>query len=645
MDNEISYSIAAVFISFIILMNYTDIKKLPFIENIFFVSIIVSNMAAAVFSALHKCLLFNNLCSPALATFLISGYHICHSLTLPLMVLYLISSSHRDQFISKIHRFAISVPIGLVVLFILTTPFTEFMFSIGEDASYHRNSGIYLLYAAALYYNVYILAYILTHRKCYSIRKRYAVISTLCFSIASVVIQLIIPSLVVETCAIALSGLLLFFSIQNPHSMLDSASGAFNRSTFEQMAAVNFSTKKSFGIITVVLDDYNVVERSFGSKQSNTLLSVLKKYFQSIDSGITVYLFKNNIFCIEIINQEADSYQLMNQIVSRFNEAWEFDECSTLLSVKLCYIKCPENAKDLESLIDTINCFAIESVDYGINSADNFDSEKYKRAKIISEIIDRVIANEDLELMFDPVYSRTDNKICSFRVTIRFYDTRLGYVYYDEFAKIAETSGRSLQLGDILIDKVCRFISENNELLQNMRCVSIELSTLQCMQSSIADKFKSSAEKYGIKTSSLMVAVSEHTISKSDSIIKENLLKLHEMGIRLCLEDYGSGYSNISYIYDIPFTTVAVSPAVTVPSARNKKAGITLESTFSLMNSLGMLTCADGVDSPKTYEAISHMSCDFIKGKYIANNLTDNDLEDFVRSFILSDVKEAPHEL
>lgn len=296
-------------------------------------------------------------------------------------------------------------------------------------------------------------------------------------------------------------------------------------------------------------------------------------------------------------------------------------------------------------LVNTINCFAIESVDYGINNAADFDCEKYKRAKIISEILDRVISNDDFELIFEPVYSRAADKICSLRVAIRFNDSRLGYVYYDEFAKIAETSGRSLQLGDILLEKVCRFISENNELLKNMRCVSIELSTLQCMQSSIAEKFKSCADAYGIKTSSLMVAVSEQTISKSDSIIKENLLKLHEMGIRLCLEDYGSGYSNISYVYDIPFTTVAVSPAVTVPSAGNAKAAITLESTFALMNALGMLNCADGVDSQKTYNAISPMSCDFIKGKYIEKSLPDTELEDFVRSFILPDVKEASHEI
>lgn len=313
MDNEISYSIAAIVISLIILVNYTDIKKLPFRENIFFVSIIGSNMLAAFCSAFHRCLLYNNLCTPVLAMIFISGYHLFHILTLPLMALYLISSAHRDQFIGKAHRVAICIPIFIVVGFLLTNPITKLMFYIGEDSSYHRNFGIYLLYAAALFYNVYVLAYILTHKKCYSIYKRYAVFATICFSFGAVIIQFIIPDLIIETCAIALSELLLFFAIQNPHSMLDSVSGAFNRSTFEQMATVNFSNKKSFEIIAVVLDDYSIVERTFGSKQSNSLLAAIKNYFQSISSEITVYLFKNNIFCIENINSELSSDEVMKK--------------------------------------------------------------------------------------------------------------------------------------------------------------------------------------------------------------------------------------------------------------------------------------------------------------------------------------------
>lgn len=199
----------------------------------------------------------------------------------------------------------------------------------------------------------------------------------------------------------------------------------------------------------------------------------------------------------------------------------------------------------------------------------------------------------------------------------RLYDEKLGWISPDTFISIAEKKGLINELGEIVLHNVCNFIASNNISKLGIDYIEINVSSLQLMQKGFADKVMDVMGQYNIDSSQINIEITETAMMTSFSAVSDNLAKLVENNIAISLDDYGSGYSNISYINKMPFKFIKIDKDIIQASFKEQKARITLEHTIKMLNALELAIIAEGVETLEMKEELVKYGCQYMQGGII----------------------------
>lgn len=634
MYRNASFDIITIIISCFMLINFSTHKKIPLTQNKIYILLVCVNMLSALFNTLYAGIFLLNPDIPFFPELFITGYFISHLLCAPLMMIYIFSFAISFKEISKSARAAISMPVALGELLVLTNPFTHIVFGFNEEHIYIRNFGIWIVYAIAGFYFVYIIIWIIRHKNKMLASYRNHLILLICFSLLSIAFQYFYPKQLVESCATAICLLVQFLTIQNPHECFDNSSGAFNHRTFILLIGSEYAAEKEFAVIVLVFDDLSAIDSAFGAQQMGVAESEIVSFLGSIDKKSLVYRMDSRVFCLKIPYMEKEKTEnYVNLIHSRFARSWKIEDGETIMSARTCLIYCPADAKTADELAEIISCSSRRKTGMQINYASDINLALFRRERYIESIIANVFKENSLEIIYIPVYSFKKNRIVFAEASLRIYDKELGYISAEEFLHIAESTKAIIKIGEYMFDKVCRFIADGRLLERGIEVVSLRISAVQWMHPELVSRFGEIKRKYNIPNSSICFNVAENVVASTKDSFAENILTLSSDGVRFCLSEYGTGFTNISYVYDLPFDFIKIDKNVTNDSIINKKAYLTLESTMQLIKELGMDTMIDGVDDEQMFNTVSDMPCDFAQGRFFSRAFNELEFIDFITNF------------
>jgi EAL domain-containing protein (putative c-di-GMP-specific phosphodiesterase class I) len=299
-----------------------------------------------------------------------------------------------------------------------------------------------------------------------------------------------------------------------------------------------------------------------------------------------------------------------------------------MMSATLCVIDCPQDADNREKLL--------EIIDYTLETAKNFskgkitfaseiDLEKSKSFKNVEKAVKEAIAEERVRVYYQPIFSLKKRRYNCAEALARLYDPKLGWIPPEHFISIAEKSGLIVELGEMIIHKVCSFIRDNKLSETPIEYIEINVSPIQLMQRGFADKMLDIMKQYDVSSKQINVEITETVMMTSFSIVDDNLKRLVESGIAISLDDYGSGYANINYINKMPFELIKIDRAIIQDSFKEKKAGITLEHTVSMLNALEMNIVAEGVETEEMRDSLVGFGCQYLQGWYYSKAVSGND--------------------
>lgn len=632
LTKDISYEIATLCIFIIIEYYFRAFGNIPIYQNKVYIKGVRANALSAFFSIV--CVLIDSFYPSMILRYIATiGYYIPHLLLLPLLVYYAICQRTVPKDFNGVLRATVVLPISVCLIMLVSSPFTHIVFSVSPDGVYQRENLI-IVYLTAAYYLLYLIFYTVKYRRDFSFMCRSALIC-ICFgTILSVTVQYFIPESPVENCAVALCLLMLFFSIQNPRTLIDE-SGALNGNAFNAVMKYNFSRKKCFFLLDVVIDDFDIIERTFGSEQLNESIAKIKEYLSTLDEHALVYRVDDSSFCMEIYGVNAKmATDLCEKIIERFNSPWELSEGTILLSARVCRIGCPDDAQNENRLNDILRFFMLNKTEKAVVNASEIDYNAINRSKAMESALKNALSLNALEVMYVPVYSTSEKRITCAEATIRFHDDELGYVYPDEFMAIAEKTGYAIHIGDVIFEHACRFISSSKFSALGLKYISIKLSAVQCVQYGVAEKFSRLMNIHHINPENICFRVSESMMVSAASAIEGYMDEFSRVGVKFCLDNYGTGYSNISYIYTLPLDFIKVNKDVVLAASENPKAYITLESTLSLVKDLGMSTMVEGVENRAAFRSVSRLTCDYAQGYYFSAPLDISEFISYVEKFV-----------
>ena len=166
-----------------------------------------------------------------------------------------------------------------------------------------------------------------------------------------------------------------------------------------------------------------------------------------------------------------------------------------------------------------------------------------------------------------------------------------------------------------------------------LNLLEINLSTVQCMHRTLPQIFKNTLGHYSLPPIAINLEITESAAINSQEDFLKTINELHDMGFSFSLDDYGTGYSNATYILSMDFDIIKIDKAILWQSEKSESAKIVLRNTVRMIKELGKKILVEGVETKEQMEAMVELGVDYCQGFYFSKPVPQQEFIAFCREF------------
>lgn len=555
--------------------------------------------------------------------------------------LFITSSFFRRKITLKM-RFLFFIPaiIDLVALFV--NPIVPILFKF-ENGLYKRLDYIVINYISNVFYMILGLFVVIKYRKILSNAKKIAMCGLYVIIAFSVVLQLLNENMLVEMFFTSVGLFVVMILIQRPDEYTDASIGAENFYGFSNLVNIIFSEKIPASVIIIKnLNDSkisSILDYKNYTKCQNYLSKILYSIINHYKGFCDLFYIGRGRFSL-ILRGESRFYsrEMAEEILFEIQNLSVPNIMNFEMKFAICHVNLTNDEEN--SVIKSVNSlFNLSEIfqDFSWDHNEVLFLDKVKNKQLfgpyieIEEIIKNAITNDGFEVYYQPIYSTTDDKVNSAEALIRLKDKKYNYISPEIFIPAAEKNGMIIQIGDFVLDSVCKFIASENFKQVGLEYIEVNLSVYQCMEPDLVYKVQNCVNKYGISPKQLNFEITE-SASEQGAIILKNIAKLSELGFHFSLDDYGTGYSNIRRIITLPLNIIKFDKTF-VREAKNPQMKIVIKNSIDMIKEMNKKIVVEGIETSEMLETFSDLSVDFIQGYYFSKPLPENEFCNWLNTF------------
>ena len=445
------------------------------------------------------------------------------------------------------------------------------------------------------------------------------------------IIQYFVPNLLLTGLGISVMLLLVYLAFENPGEYTDHQTGCYNRFAFDSVLNEKMHSEKPFDIISVVIDELDAVITRFGYAESHRLMKEMADFLTSLSSK-NVYVYRDDCFAF-FSDNEGTTETVCCAIQKRLGGTWVLQGMPVAVSAHADVLRFPDFAHNFAEVNDILK-YAGEHVESGklVNVIDKKCADGFKHETELVALLKNAVENDGFDVYYQPIYNLEKEKYTSAEALIRLSDTgSFGQVSPDEFIPVAEKNGLITDIGNIVLKKVCRFISGNriNEL--GIDYVEVNLSGVQIVNSSLPDDIMAVLNEHNVPSHFLNFEMAE--TAETSNHMAVNIHRIRSGGSGFSLEDFGKVGSGLSKITDNGFDIIKLDKSLVQPclDKENKKAGIILESLIGMIRQLGIEIAAEGVETEEMANELIADGVNYLQGYYYSRPLSEGKFLEFIK--------------
>ena len=441
---------------------------------------------------------------------------------------------------------------------------------------------------------------------------------------ATALIQLMNPPLLLMHFGMSISELALFLNLQKSEEYLNSELGIFNRRIMDRIMKNNLSAGKKMRVLLIKIEDLNFIVHNFGSDNRKALLQQIAKFLDKISKG-NVYYYTSGTFVIMVAEEHRRLIENCQQAIQeRFSMQWQLENALLFVNYKMMPFAMPGTVSDLNTFYFCNSAFSgmVPNKEHIVDIGD-IDFDQIERKIRVEKVIKRAIEEDHFQVYYQPIYSMEKNRVTSAEALLRLIDPEDGFIPPNEFIPIAEKNGTIIQIGEIVLEKVFRFMKEQDLKKLGIEYIEINLSVVQCMQKELADTVLALIRRYGIEMNMVNLEITETVANNSPKMLLKNMQALSDEGITFSMDDFGTGYSNISAIISMPLNIIKLDKSLIDMASSHQKGKEVLSSTAAMVKKLGFKMVAEGIEEKEQVEMLRPLGIHYIQGYYFSRPLPE----------------------
>jgi len=497
---------------------------------------------------------------------------------------------------------------------------TGCLFRIGDDGAYIRGplSRIDLAFLFVAFGIIYLFYRLERKRVKKSFRLIIYTLPVLMLVMGAYQIYYLHTILTGTVTSLAL--LVLFIYGQQQRIHVDQLTEIGDREAFFYMLERLAARRQVFHVISVSLNKYKLVNNQFGQRSGDEFLRLAGGFFASLDTRASAYRFSGVEFAIVVTKMCDSEYEeTFSKIVDRFKEPWTIDAQTVRLNAVFSDILYPEHAANLDELIDALE-YATRVAKSAVPQAPvRFDSvlrNEFGRRNFVINQMESALKEDRFFLYIQPVYDCEQKRFTGGEVLLRLNESNGRPISPSEFIPIAIEYGIATELGWMVLEKTCRFLSENRDT--DVGWLSVNISAQQYEFDETVRRLEELLGKYRVSPKNIKLEITERVLLGDIVKARQTMNELRERGIGVYLDDFGTGYSNLVNVMSLPFECVKIDKGLVRGISQNPESYGLLQTVVNGLRSMSVVILAEGVETREENEIVQQLGIDRIQGFYYA---------------------------
>lgn len=259
---------------------------------------------------------------------------------------------------------------------------------------------------------------------------------------------------------------------------------------------------------------------------------------------------------------------------------------------------------------------------------DEKEHQKLEREKHLEMRMEQALKNGEFVPYLQPKYELTHETIAGAEALVRWVSPEEGMIFPGEFIPLFEKNGFIVELDLYMFEQVCKMIESWHKNGYRIIPVSVNMSRGHFLVPDFFDRYKEILERYDVPKGSIEIELTESLFLNEISTMTDLVNKIHEVGLRCSIDDFGSGYSSLNMLKDIKVDALKLDRVFFVKTEEDKRGKDIINSILHLAQNLHLQTISEGVEIRSQVEYLKEMDCDYIQGYVFAKPMP---VKDFVK--------------
>lgn len=394
--------------------------------------------------------------------------------------------------------------------------------------------------------------------------------------------------------------------------------------------------KRSLALLMLDLDRFKEINDTLGHQTGDALLqqvgSRLRKVLRDSD---TVARLGGDEFAVLLPNvHDTHALRIASGIHEQLEKVYEVYEHSLYVGASIGVAIFPNHGDNAETLLQhaDVAMYVAKRSNTGINLYDiERDEHSVKQLSVLSELRG-AIENNEFFLEYQPKLSMQDGSITGAEALIRWNHPKHGLIMPDYFINAAEQTGLIKRVSGWVLDRSI----EDCKYLHNMGhkiTVTVNLSVWDIQEVNISETITQKLLKWNLPADAIAIEITERVMMAEPERAREVLNTLDAMGIQVIIDDFGTGFSSLVYLKQLPVSTLKIDKSFVIDMMRDESDAAIVHSIIELAHNLGLQVVAEGVESDQSWSWLKTWGCDYAQGFYISHPLSLPKFENYLRTY------------
>ncbi len=401
----------------------------------------------------------------------------------------------------------------------------------------------------------------------------------------------------------------------------DGLTGLPNRNALQARLAAALdrveASGESLSVICIDLDHFKEANDQHGHLAGDALLVETARRLQDLVSApsFAARLGGDEFIVVQVAggDQPAMAAELAGRVLEALSTPVTFDGQELSMCASLGVSLFPDDGRTTESLMANADMALYRAKDSGRGVYRFFKremDESIRERRALARDLKQGILDEELVVHYQPLARASDGEVCGFEALVRWQHPTRGMIPPLDFIPVAEENDLIAPLGEWVLRRACRDAASWEKPLR----IAVNLSPLQLNDPTLPTLVHEVLIESGLSPHRLELEITESALFKDYQRALDNLRRLKALGVRIAMDDFGTGFSSLSTLQSFPFDKIKIDKSFVENIHRHDRATVIVRAVLGLGRSLEIPVVAEGVETEEQINFLRGEDCAELQG-------------------------------